>query len=341
MIKRIAVLIVVLVLLGGGYLAWAWSLHLRPGNHIYVVRPGTTLHAFATNLRRDGTIPDTWSLLVLAHLEGKTRGLQAGEYQFHPGISLLGLLDQVVSGKTVEYPVTLVDGWTFEQVMRALDAAPKLQHTLAGLSTPQIMRRLGHVGVSPEGCFYPDTYYYTYGASDITLLRHASQRMQKFLARTWASRAPGLPLSDPYQALILASLVERETAAPAERPLIAGVFVNRLRMGMKLQTDPSVIFGMGARYHGVIHLSDLRRDTPYNTYRHYGLPPTPIALPSPASIIAALHPEATQALYFVARGNGTHQFSETLKEQDAAVIKYELHGRRPGRAPRHRRRKGS
>ncbi|HET9122280.1 MAG TPA: endolytic transglycosylase MltG [Acidiferrobacteraceae bacterium] len=328
MIRRLVVVMLIMLLGAGGYLAWAWSLHLQPGRRIYVVRPGTTLHAFASELHRQGAIPDTWSLLLLAHLEGQTRGLQAGEYEFHAGITLSGLLAQVVSGKTVQYPLTLVDGWTFRQVMQAVNAAPKLRHSLAGLTTAQIAARLGHPGANPEGCFYPDTYYYTNGTSDVSLLRHAYQRMRQFVLRAWPGRARGLPLRDPYQALILASLVERETAAPVERPLIAGVFVNRLRLGMKLQTDPAVIYGMGSRYHGAIHISDLRRDTPYNTYRHYGLPPTPIALPSPQSIMAALHPATTKALYFVSRGNGTHQFSETLKQQDEAVIKYELHGHR-------------
>lgn len=335
MIKRLWVALTVALLCGGGYLAWVWSLRLHPGSRTYVVLPGTTLHAFASRLYRDGVTPDVYSVLLLARLERRTRGLQAGEYRFHPDITVSELLDQVVSGRTVQYPVTLVDGWNFSQVMRALDAAPKLNHTLASLSPPMIMKRLGHTGVSPEGCFYPDTYYYTVGTSDAVLLRHAYTRMQQFLARAWAARSPNLPLRTPYDALILASLIERETAAVAERPLIAGVFINRLRLGMRLQTDPSVIYGMGRRYRGVIHRADLRRDTPYNTYRHAGLPPTPIALPSPAAITAALHPATTRALYFVARGNGTHQFSETLREQDRAVIKYELHGRAPG--PRKRR----
>lgn len=324
--KRLVVVLIVATLVLGGYLAWVWSLRLQPGNRLYVVRPGMTLHQFLGRLHHDGLLPDAYSLLLLAHLEGKTRALQQGEYRFHPGITPIELLDQVVSGRTVEYPITFIEGWTFRQVQATLDAAPKLTHTLAGLSAQRIMSRLGHRGVNPEGRFYPDTYYYAAGTSDVTLLAHAYDRMQQFLDTAWKQRANGLPLKNETQALILASLIEKETAAPAERALIAGVFVNRLQVGMKLQTDPTVIYAMGARYHGAIHLHDLRLRSPYNTYRYYGLPPTPIAIPSPAAIEAALHPAHTQALYFVARGNGTHQFSETLREQDAAVIKYQLHG---------------
>lgn len=318
------------------YLASVLSSHLTPGNRTYVVTPGMTLHEFLAMLHQQHVIPDPYSLLLVAHIEGRSRSLQSGEYQFRPGITPLGLLDQILSGKTVEYPVTIEEGWTFKQVMERLDSAPKLTHDLAGLTPAQIMKRLGHPGVSPEGRFYPDTYYYSLGTSDLTILEHAYDRMQNLLSSDWAKRAPELPLKRPEQALILASLIEKETADPNERARIAGVFINRLRLGMKLQTDPTVIYAMGARYHGVIHLRDLQIRSPYNTYLHHGLPPTPIALPGPADLEAALHPAATKALFFVARGNGTHQFSDTLREQDAAVIKYELHGRQIHRAVRAR-----
>ncbi|MHB1529744.1 MAG: endolytic transglycosylase MltG [Acidiferrobacteraceae bacterium] len=327
--KRLALVAAISGLLVGGYLLWALSLHLEPGNRIYVATPGMTLHEFLEKLHEQGVLPDPYSLLLLAHLEGQTRALQSGEYRFHADITPAELLDQVVLGKTVEYPVTFEGGWTFKQVMHALDAAPQLTHTLKGLSDAQVMRQLGHPGVSPEGRFYPDTYYYSLGTSDITLLRHAYDRMQHLLDDDWARRAPELPLKSPEQALILASLIEKETADPSERALIAGVFINRLRLGMRLQTDPTVIYAMGTHYHGVIHINDLRLKSPYNTYLHRGLPPTPIALAGPAALKAALHPAYTKALYFVARGNGTHQFSDTLQEQDAAVIKYELHGHAP------------
>ncbi len=327
--KGLALVAAIAGLLVGGYLSWALSLRLEPGNRIYVATPGMTLHEFLAKLHEQGVLPDPYSLLLLAHLEGQTRALQSGEYRFHADITPAELLDQVVSGQTVEYPVTFEEGWTFKQVMHALDSAPQLTHKLKGLSDAQIMKRLGHPGISPEGRFYPDTYYYSLGTSDITLLRHAYDRMQHLLDDDWARRAPELPLKNPEQALILASLIEKETADPSERALIAGVFINRLRLGMRLQTDPTVIYAMGTHYHGVIHISDLHLRSPYNTYLHRGLPPTPIALPGPAAIKAALHPAHTKALYFVARGNGTHQFSNTLQEQDAAVIKYELHGHAP------------
>ncbi|MHB1951165.1 MAG: endolytic transglycosylase MltG [Acidiferrobacteraceae bacterium] len=332
LLKRLALGTVALLTVIGVYLVSALSMPLAPGNRAYVVRRGTTLHEFLAALHSQHVLPDPYSLLLVAHLEGRTRSLQSGEYRFRPGITPLELLDQVLSGKTVEYPVTIQEGWTFRQVMGALDSAPKLTHDLEGLSPAEVMKRLGHPGISPEGRFYPDTYYYSLGTSDVTLLKHAYDRMQALLAASWARRAPELPLKDPEQALTLASLIEKETADPAERALIAGVFINRLRLGMRLQTDPTVIYAMGPRYHGVIHLADLRIPSPYNTYLHRGLPPTPIALPGPAALEAALHPAVTKALYFVARGNGTHQFSETLREQDAAVIKYELHGH-PVRPP--------
>lgn len=330
--RRIGIVLIVAALVVAGYVAWVWSLRLQPGNRLYVVKPGMTLHQFLGRLHDDGLLPDPYSLLLLAHVEGKTRALQQGEYRFHPGITPIELLDQVISGRTVEYPITFIEGWTFRQVQATLNAAPKLTHTLAGLNAHQVMSRLGHPDVNPEGRFYPDTYYYAAGTPDVTLLTHAYNRMQQFLDTAWRQRAGGLPLKNETQALILASLIEKETAASGERALIAGVFINRLRIGMKLQTDPTVIYAMGTRYHGAIHLRDLRIRSPYNTYRYYGLPPTPIAIPSPASIEAALHPAQTPALYFVARGNGTHQFSETLREQDDAVIKYQLHGHRPAPA---------
>ncbi|MHB1586873.1 MAG: endolytic transglycosylase MltG [Acidiferrobacteraceae bacterium] len=327
LLRRLALGAITTAVVVGIYLASVLSLHLTPGGRTYVVTPGMTLHEFLVTLHRQHVLPDPYSLLLVAHIEGRTRSLQSGEYRFRPGITPLGLLDQVLSGKTVEYPVTIEEGWTFKQVMERLDSAPKLTHDLAHLTPAQIMKRLGHPGVSPEGRFYPDTYYYSLGTSDVTLLEHAYDRMQNLLAADWAKRAPELPLKRPGQALTLASLIEKETADPNERARIAGVFINRLRLGMKLQTDPTVIYAMGARYHGVIHLRDLGIRSLYNTYLHRGLPPTPIALPGPAALEAALHPAVTKALFFVARGNGTHQFSDTLQQQDAAVIKYELHGR--------------
>ncbi len=318
-----------LVLGAVAYVIWFSFTPLSPESKIYVVEPGTSLRAFSRELYDDHVLPDSRTLVWLAYLRGESRGLKAGEYRFRQGITSLGILEQVIAGQVVQYPFTIVDGWTFHQVMQELDAAPHLLHTLGALTPAQIMASLGHPGVSPEGQFFPDTYYYATGMSDRMVLQRAYLRMQRTLQREWAGRDRKVPLKTPDQAVILASIIEKESSLPSERSIIAGVFVNRLRLGMKLQTDPTVIYGMGRSYHGKITTADLRRRTPYNTYVIYGLPPTPIAMPSEGALHAALNPASTNALYFVARGDGTHEFSDTLKAQDRAVIEYQLHGRPP------------
>ncbi|MGH8145575.1 MAG: endolytic transglycosylase MltG [Rhodanobacteraceae bacterium] len=258
---------------------------------------------------------------------GVANKLHAGEYALAPGMTPTVLLENMAAGRVLHHRITLVDGWTFAQVQAALEKAPKLAQPKRGLNGATVMARLGKPGQSPEGEFMPDTYDYVLGMSDFDILARAHKTMQTFLASEWAVRDESIPLKTPYQALILASLVEKETAVPAELPRIAGVFERRLKIGMRLETDPSVIYGMGAAYTGKIHRSDLQTDTPYNTYTRYGLPPTPIALPSRAAIHAVLHPAAGDALYFVAKGDGTHQFSATLAEQNAAIRKYILRKR--------------
>ncbi len=317
------------VLGAAAYLLWFGISPLSPLPKTYVVQPGTSLHAFSRELYDEHVLPDPRALVLIAYLRGESRGLKAGQYRFHRGITALGILEQVMAGKVAQYPFTIVDGWTFAEVMQALDAAPHLLHTLRALTPAQVMSSLGHPGVSPEGRFFPDTYDYTSGMSDRMILQRAYLRMQRVLQQEWAARDRAVPLKTPDQALILASIIEKEASLPSERRIIAGVFVNRLRLGMKLQTDPTVIYGMGSRYHGKITTADLRRWTPYNTYTISGLPPTPIAMPSEEALHAALNPAATKALYFVARGDGTHEFSDTLQGQDRAVIKYQLHGRLP------------
>jgi UPF0755 protein len=261
---------------------------------------------------------------ALAWRLGVASKLHAGEYALAPGMTPTVLLENMAAGRVLHHRVTLVDGWTFAQVRQALQKAPKLAHAIARLSDADVMAKLGAAGQSPEGEFMPDTYDYVLGMSDLDVLTRARKAMQAFLAQEWAQRDTSIWPQQPYQALILASLVEKETAELAERPKIAGVFERRLQIGMRLETDPSVIFGMGATYTGKIHKVDLQTDTPYNTYTRYGLPPTPIALPSRAAIHAVLHPAQGDALYFVAKGDGTHVFSATLAEQNAAVKKYIL-----------------
>ena len=311
----------------GAYLYWAWNHPLQPGSDIYVVKPGMSLRAFARELSNRGVLPESHTLVWLAHLTGHDRDLKSGEYRFRNGMSARELLEQVIAGRVIEYPVVLVEGWTFRQFLQVLDAAPKLTHTLSGLSPAAVMERLGHGGEHPEGRFFPDTYYYSAGQTDAAILANAYDKMQKLLQQQWGARDGNLPFKNPYEALIMASIVEKETGRADERRRIAGVFVNRLRRGMRLQSDPTVIYGLGDKFDGNIRLKDLRRATPYNTYTRAGLPPTPVAMPGRDSVEAVLHPADTRDLYFVARGDGGHIFSETLEAHNAAVVKYQLNGK--------------
>ena len=314
----------------GSYLYWVWHRPLNIANETYIVKPGTSLRGLAHQLRDRGVITEPYTLTWLGYLTGRSRQLKAGEYRFGPDASVADLLDQVVAGRVIKYQLVLVEGWSFRQVVGALRSAPKLTAALADLLPAEIMARLGHPGLHPEGRFYPDTYHYSQGHTDQQILASALEKMQTTLQREWHTRAQDLPLKSMDEALVLASIVEKETARPDERSLIAGVFINRLRKGMRLQSDPTVIYGMGERFDGNIRLDDLRTDTPYNTYTRAGLPPTPIAMPGGEAIAAVLHPAETAALYFVARGSdGSHFFSATLEEHNAAVAKYQLRGRAP------------
>ncbi|MHB8727451.1 MAG: endolytic transglycosylase MltG [Sulfuricaulis sp.] len=322
----------VFVLLAAGvvcaaYLLWAWLHPLSPGTGTYEIKPGMSLRAFAHELSGRDVLSESHSFVLLAYLTGHNRHMRSGEYRFHDGITAWELLDQIVAGRVIEYPVVLVEGWTFRQFLQTIEEAPKLTHTLSGLSPDAIMARLGHPGEAAEGRFFPDTYYYSTGQTDLMIMANAYDKMRKTLEQQWATRAADLPFKDPYEALILASIVEKETGRADERGRIAGVFINRLRLGMRLQSDPTVIYGMGRYYDGNIRLKDLKHDTPYNTYTRSGLPPTPVAMPGKDSLYAVLHPAATDALYFVSRGDGSHVFSATLEEHNQAVIKYQLKGK--------------
>jgi UPF0755 protein len=321
------VALLAVVAVAGAYLTWYWWRPLHPGEETYVLKPGVGPRALARELEARDVLHETNSFVAVASLLGRGRSLKAGEYRFTDGISAGKLLDQVVTGRVVEYPLRLVEGWTFKQSLQVLAQAPKLSQTLTGLTPEQIMARLGHPGEHPEGRFFPDTYKYTAGQTDLSILARAHKRMQNTLQREWEARRPGLPFKEPYEALVLASIVEKETGQPSERAMIAGVFINRLRRHMKLQTDPTVIYGLGEKFDGNLRLTDLRRDTAYNTYTRTGLPPTPIALPGGAAIRAVLRPADTRALYFVSRGDGSHEFSETLTQHNDAVIKYQLGGK--------------
>ena len=285
---------------------------------------GEPLALTARRLAERGLLTHPSVFTLYARAVGADARIRAGEYDVPAGTTPRGLLALLESGAVVRRSVTVVEGWTFADLRRALERAPGLEQTLAGRDDPDVMAALGESGVAPEGLFFPDTYLYERGATDLSVLRQARARMQRELDAAWRQRAADVPLEDPYQALILASIVEKETALAAERPRIAGVFTERLRIGMRLQTDPSVIYGLGDAYDGNLRKTDLLSDGPYNTYTRAGLPPTPIALPGQQALMAAVRPDERDELYFVATGlpDGSHEFSRTLVEHERAVARY-------------------
>ena len=329
----IAVVASVLVAVSGAAL-WGWqglkSLEVDAGLEepmLYVVPRGSSFNAVARNLEELNLVEQAVWLKLLARLEPQVTAIQAGEYEFQPGMSARDIIGLMVSGQTKSRTVQFIEGRRFRDARAALARADYLEQLTADWTDEQIMAALGDEGAHPEGRFFPDTYAYSRGDSDLDILRRAYERMNNVLADEWANRADDLPYSNPYEALIMASIIERETGVPEERPDIAGVFVRRLERGMRLQTDPTVIYGMGERYEGRITRRDLRTHTPYNTYRISGLPPTPIALPGRAAIHAAVHPADGDTLFFVAMGDGSHQFSRTLEDHQRAVRQYQLNRR--------------
>ena len=259
-------------------------------------------------MQQAGVLGNEGMFVWLARLLGKTTQIKAGNYELETAPTPLELLDMMTNGRATQNEISIIEGWTFNQLRAALSLNSGIRHDSATLSEAEIMQRLGASEGQAEGLFFPDTYYFANGTSDFNLLKRAYQAMQKHLLETWETRSPSLPLESPYQALILASIVEKETGQANDRSMIAGVFINRLNKGMLLQTDPTVIYGMGEKYDGKLHKRDLQMDTPYNTYTRAGLTPTPIALPGLASLQATLHPAQTDALYFVARGDGSSNF---------------------------------
>ncbi len=292
------------------------------------VKPGAGIDSVARQLQQQpGLSRPAFYLEAYTRLSGLAPRLKAGEYALTPDLTPRILLDRIVAGRVIQYPLTVVEGWTFRQLRQALAAHPKLTQTLSGVSDADVMGRLGRPGGHPEGRFLPDTYYFPAGFTDEAFLRRALTAMDQRLTEAWNRRDPNTPVNDPYQALILASIIEKETGVAAERPQIAGVFARRLRMGMRLQTDPTVIYGLGEAFDGNLRRRDLETDTPYNTYTRQGLPPTPIALPGKDALNAAVNPASGDALYFMADGEGGHVFSRTLDEHNRAVRQYRLRGR--------------
>lgn len=299
-------------------------LKLQPNSQEVVIQPKSGLKSIANQLVGQGVLSEPWRFILIAKLLNKEQYLQAGNYTLNKNISPYQLLLSLNHGKATQGSVTFIEGRTFAQMREKLANNDAVKQSISNLSDAEIMQMLGSNYTVAEGLFFPDTFYFNRNTLDIELLRISYKAMQNKLEKAWQGRDPGLPYKNSYQALIMASIIEKETGKASERPMIAGVFINRLRLGMRLQTDPTVIYGMGARFDGNIRKKDLLTDSPYNTYTRNGLPPTPIAMPGLAAIEAALHPEKTKAIYFVGKGDGSHAFSNNLNEHNRAVVRYQL-----------------
>jgi UPF0755 protein len=321
-------LVLAALALGAGA-AWWWLKRplplARPSVEVSI-EPGASPREVAQRWVEAGVQVPPRLLYEWFRWSGDARRIRAGSYQIEAGATARSLLEKMVQGEELLQSVRLIEGWTFRQLRAELARAAYLKPATAGMNEAELMAATGAPGVAAEGRFFPDTYVYSRGVSDLTVLKRARAEMQRRLDAVWAERAAGLPLKSPDEALTLASIVEKETGAPADRDLIAGVFINRLRIGMPLQTDPTVIYGLGEAFDGNLRKRDLLADTPYNTYTRGGLPPTPIAMPGLASLRAAVRPQPTKALYFVARGDGSSVFSETLADHNRAVNKYQRGG---------------
>lgn len=299
-------------------------LKLQPSSQEIVIQPKSGLRSVANQLVQQGVLSEPWSFIILALLLQKESLLQAGSYTLNKNINPYQLLLSLNNGKATQGSVTFIEGHTFSQMRDKLAKNDAVKQTISNLSDAEVMKRMGAEYTVVEGLFFPDTYYFDRNTSDVILLQRSYDAMQRKLAKAWESRATNLPYKNSYEALIMASIIEKETGKASERPIIAGVFINRLRIGMRLQTDPTVIYGMGSQYNGNIRKKDLLADTPYNTYTRNGLPPGPISMPGLAAIEAALHPASTKALYFVGKGDGSHEFSNSLEEHNRAVSRYQL-----------------
>jgi UPF0755 protein len=290
----------------------------------FTVKPGATLKSLARQLTDANLLPEAQGFWMLGRAMNQATGIHAGTYRLSGPTTPLALLKKLNAGDVVTLTLTFVEGITFAEMRDQLENAKELKVTLKGLTNADVLKRIGATESNPEGLFFPDTYQFSAGTSDLDLLKKSYRTMQQKLNDAWAQRAAGVPYKNPYEALIMASIIEKETGKAEERPLIGSVFTNRLRIPMRLQTDPTVIYGMGQRFDGNIRRRDLTADTPYNTYTRDGLPPTPIAMPGWGSLLAAVKPAQSDKLYFVAKGDGSHYFSRTLVEHNRAVAKYQL-----------------
>jgi len=332
MLRRLVLVALLLSAVALG-IAWQWlgqgmneSLNIPDDGYTLTVPAGGNLNQVAAQLEAEGVLPSVWPLKIFARLNNRGR-IRAGEYEFAAGVTVLGLLEKLESGDIKYYQITFPEGLTLDEWLPLLQARENIRHT-PELDAAGVGAALGIASSNPEGWFAPDTYSFAAGDSELNLLRRAHQKMQAQLETLWQGRTPDLPYESPYEALIMASIIEKETGAAGERAAIAGVFVRRLQKGMRLQTDPTVIYGLGDDYTGNLRRKHLSSPSPYNTYRIKGLPPTPIANPGAAAIEAALHPAEGKALYFVARGDGGHYFSDNLAEHQRAVRQYQIIRRR-------------
>lgn len=332
LLKRLlllALLLAAALIAMAGWMAWFASAAVPlkvNGQDVadFDIRPGLGLKAAAQAMAAAGIGIRPWQFALLGRLSGRDRTIKAGSYEVSPGVTAWQLLEKLTAGDVTQTEVVIVEGKTFRELRARLDTHPDLRHDTAGLADAEILQRIGAVETHPEGRFFPDTYLFAKQSSDLAIYRRAYQAMQRRLASAWENRDPSVPYKDMNEALIMASIVEKETGAAADRGKVASVFVNRLRKGMLLQTDPTVIYGLGEKFDGNLRKKDLQTDTPYNTYTRAGLPPTPIALPGMASIEAALRPPKSDLYYFVARGDGSSAFSRTLEEHNRAVAKFQL-----------------
>jgi UPF0755 protein len=329
MIKFIKYFFVLGFIAALGLSAWFYHyaktpLKLLPEAQEITIKPNSGLKSIANQLVDQKVITNALPFVILVRILGKETYLQAGEYTLIKNISPYQLILSLNHGKSTQGSITFIEGKTFKEMRAKLARNDSVKSTITNLSDIEVMRIVGRGEKHAEGLFFPDTFYFDRNTTDIVLLKRSYEIMQNKLSQAWANRASGLPYKDSYDALIMASIIEKETGKSSERTTIAGVFLNRLRIGMRLQTDPTVIYGMGDKYNGNIRKKDLQTDTAYNTYTRDGLPPTPIAMPGLASIEAALHPEKTKALYFVGRGDGSHEFTSSLVEHNRAVAKYQL-----------------
>ncbi len=326
MIKKFLFLAVLgLAILAAGIIYWAQQpiTGASQSATAFTIKPGSGIRSASQQIAQSGIPLQPTLFEILARSTGKGAKIKAGTYELKPGTTPAGLIDQLVRGEFAQESLAIIEGWTFKQMRQALAAHKGLKQDTASWSEQELLAKVAPEHSKAEGLFFPDTYRFAKGSSDLQIYRQAYSLMMKRLNEEWGKRDPNLPYRSPYEALIMASIVEKETGVEADRTMVAGVFVNRLKLGMMLQTDPTVIYGMGERFDGNIRKRDLLTDTPYNTYTRAGLPPTPIALPGRASLAAAMHPAKTKALYFVARGDGSSQFSNSLEEHERAVDKYQ------------------